>query len=295
MGTKAFLMLNRLAVALSPARQVLRRVPGVKALYESVYFRLKPRGTILIACQGNHAYVDAADVGIVPHLLMEGVYERYQTELFKQMIRPGMVIIDVGANFGYYTLLAARLLRNTGSVTAFEPDSKNFELLVNNVRINGYTNVTTIRKAVANKSGRLKLFLDESNLGMHSLSDKNVSQKAGFAEVDALCLDDFFESTPTIAKVDLMKIDAEGAEGLIIEGATRALRHVDKIFMAFWPEGLRNLGTSPHALVYTLEQHGFRIWIVDETEGSIKQSRGTELIKMIQSRHDFSVNLFLER
>lgn len=177
MKTTAFLVFNKLMMVLSPARQVLRRLPGAKIFYESIYWRLRPKETILLVCQGSRMYVDAIDLGIVPHLLADGVYERYQTELFKQIIRPGMVVIDIGANFGYYTLLAARLLHNKGSVIAFEPDPRNYELLLNNVRVNGYTNVIAIKKAVSNKNGKLRLFIDGLNLGAHSLSEKNVSQK----------------------------------------------------------------------------------------------------------------------
>jgi FkbM family methyltransferase len=295
MKTAAFLVLNKLMMALSPGGQVLRELPGVKTLYEAMYWRLRPKETILIACQGNRMYVDARDVGLVPHLLANGVYERYQTELFKQRIRSGMIVIDIGANFGYYTLLAARLLRGTGRVIAFEPDPRNFELLLNNVRINGYANVVAIRRAVSNKNGKLKLFLDGLNLGMHSLSEKNVSRKAGFVEVDALCLDDYLESVLSVQKVDLMKIDVEGAEGLVIGGAAGTLRHVDRIFIAFWPRGLRNLGTSPLGLVRMLRHHGFTIGIVDETQGCIRELEGTELARMIESKHDLASNLLLER
>jgi hypothetical protein len=108
-------------------------------------------------------------------------------------------------------------------------------------------------------------------------------------------LDDYLESVLSVQKVDLMKIDVEGAEGLVIGGATRTLGHVDRIFIAFWPRGLRNLGTSPLGLVRMLRHHGFTIGIVDETQGCIRELKGTELARMIKSKQDFASNLLVER
>jgi len=295
MKTSVFLIVNKLVMLFSPANQVLRRIPGAKIVYASIYRRLRPKETILVVCQGSRMYAGASDIGLVPNLLADGVYERQQTELFKQIIRPGMVVIDIGANFGYYTLLAARLLHDRGRVVAFEPEPRNYGLLLNNLRLNDCTNVIAIKKAVSNKNGKLRLFIDELNLGMHSLSEKNVSRKTGFVEAGTLCLDDYLGNVLKIHKVDLMKIDVEGAEGLVIQGATRTLRHVDRIFMAFWPRGLRNLGTNPLGLVRRLRRFGFRIMIVDENQGCYRELERRELALMIESKHDPACNLFLER
>ena len=91
---------------------------------------------------------------------MDGVNEKYETELFKKMVQDGMVVVDIGANIGYYTLIAAKLVGNKGIVYAFEPEPSNYELLCQNIAINGYTNVVPIEKAVSKTSGKTKLYVN---------------------------------------------------------------------------------------------------------------------------------------
>ncbi|MEE9200225.1 MAG: FkbM family methyltransferase, partial [Candidatus Brocadiales bacterium] len=185
----------------------LGKIPGVIRLHEFIYKVVKPKGVILITCQGNKMYVDGKDEGIVPYLLMQGVYDKRLTKLFKKLIKPGMIVVDVGANIGYYTLIVAKLTGNDGRVYAFEPEPNNYRLLVKNIEMNGYTNITPIQKALSNKHGKTKLFADKVNLGQLSFSEDNTVVKAGFVDVETTTLDDFFESVVKDNKVDLVKID----------------------------------------------------------------------------------------
>ena len=94
-----------------------------------------------------------------------GAFEPFETELFRQTIKEGMMVIDVGANIGYYTVIAARLAGNTGRVLAFEPAPQNFAVLQKTIAANRFQNVDAHMLAVANKKGVLNLNLYESNQG----------------------------------------------------------------------------------------------------------------------------------
>ena len=175
-----------------------------------------------------------------------------------------MIFVDIGANIGYYTLLAARLLNGTGKVVAIEPDSGNFRLLSLSVQANAYTNVIAVQKAASNRTGRTRLFLDEKLIGIPSLSEDNLSTRGGgHVYVNTVTLDSLLRDL-AIEKVDVMKIDVEGAEGLVFEGGSKILHRVNRIFMEFKQQALRNLGTDPAKLATQLSDAGFVASRIDE-------------------------------
>ena len=171
----------------------LRKIPGATPIQKLIYQITKPRGIILITCQENKMYLNTEDTGLSPSLLIRRIYEPYETELFKKLIKSGMVVVDIGANIGYYTLLAAKLVGNNGRVYAFEPEPTNYRFLIKNIELNRYKNIKLIQKAVSDKHGKARIFLDKHNLGMHSLAEANIQEKAGFMEVEMVTLDDFFK------------------------------------------------------------------------------------------------------
>jgi len=116
---------------------------------------------------GHEMFLDPTDSIVSPTLLRDGYFEPYETTLIESEIRPGDVVLDIGANIGYYTLIFARLVGERGRVYAFEPDPTNFRLLKKNVRANGYQNVIFVKKAVADSSGSMPLYLCPDNKGDH--------------------------------------------------------------------------------------------------------------------------------
>ena len=111
----------------------LRKLPFVMTTYGLLYRYLKPTGILLIEVQNHRMYLDTRDTGVAPHLIMNGVYEEFETQVFRSMVKPGMVVLDVGANIGYYTLIAADLVGEQGRVYAFEPHPSNYDLRVRNI------------------------------------------------------------------------------------------------------------------------------------------------------------------
>lgn len=160
-----------------------RRIPGIKTLSNDIYRmrdiflgllyeKLKPKGidsiVLIDNVQGNKMYVNTEDKSIVPYLLLDHVWEKYKTELFKKIITQGMTVVDIGASIGYYTLIAAKLVGKTGVVYAFEPEPCNYELLIKNIELNGFTNIVPIKKAVSNRHGKAKLYFEKDWRGSPS-------------------------------------------------------------------------------------------------------------------------------
>jgi len=269
-----------------------------------MYRQLKPKGIVLTDVQGSKMYVNTNETGVVPRLLTSGVMEKYETGLFKKMIKENMRVVDIGANIGYYTLIAARLVGKKGVVYAFEPVPSNYKLLCKNIKENNYTNIIPISKAVSNKRGKSKLWLDKIDLAIPSFSKDNVLffsqekalEKNNFVEAEVTTLDRFFKNVVGNNKIDLIKIDTQGAEGHIIDGAEEILKNNNnlKIFMEFWPDGIKKIGSDPLKLLYRLQEYGFKISIINETKQILEPIKDVfEFYKKIKPGEEF--NLLLEK
>lgn len=256
-------------------------------LYRWVYRKLKPKGVALTEVEGNKIYIDADDLGISRVILIEGAWEKYETDCFKRIVKEGMVVVDIGALFGHYSLIASKLVGSTGLIYAFEPVPKHFDFLCKNIGINGCTNIIPVQKAVSNSSGKVKIWVDKFNIASATLLEENalpvdkltpdecilpiyVSEKSGI-EVETTSLDQFFERDMKTRRINVIKMDVGGSEGLIMDGAKEILRqHSLRIFMEFWPEGLMNMGTDPLQLLQKLRQYGFRIKLIDERKQTLE-------------------------
>lgn len=143
---------------------------------------------------------------------------KHEAFYWSQFVKGGRTFIDIGAHVGTWTL---NLAKHFERVFAFEPDPRGWQALMRNLDINKITNVEVIPKAVSNKSGRVKLniFPNPSTNTMMSLSDcGRTDAPIGIHEVDSISIDEFVNARG-IKDVDFIKVDAEAAEMLIVEGA----------------------------------------------------------------------------
>ncbi len=281
MKARLFEVLTALARALMATR--LRYLPGARPVYEHLYSRLAPREPVVVEFEGSKVCVDPRDVGVSLYLITEGAYEPRLTALLEQLIEPGMVVVDGGANIGCFTMLAARLVGEAGHVYAFEPAPANFALLQRGLELNGYANVTATRGALSNRAGTATLHLDRSNLGAPSLRRENVADRGGEVEVPTTSLDRFFATRER--GVDLIKLDTQGAEGLVLEGAESLLDHDGlRIVSEFWPGGLCNMGTDPAELLRRLRDRGFEVAWLDERSGEVGPAADADVIADCEDR-----------
>lgn len=184
-----------------------------------------------------------------------GTFEPYESAQVKKYLKPGMTFVDVGANVGYYTLLAASLVGSGGRVLAFEPSPYAFDRLVETIERNSLSQVCAIQSGLGDGSGEGRLFLPlrdnhspsmVPNGGGHSI---NVSVRR---------LDDWL-SDHEVDCVDLMKIDVEGFEPNVIKGATKYINcgKVRAILCEFNEYWLERNGCRPAQLYDLLTSLGF--------------------------------------
>jgi FkbM family methyltransferase len=170
-------------------------------------------------------FVDTTDVGFATHILMRGVWELWLTEYMIRTIRQGWTVLDVGANFGYYSLLLSDLVGHTGRCIAFEPNPAVAPVLADTLSVNGFDDRCQVRKVALSHSPGESFFYqpknEPKNARLVDEFDQNVvDQGQGtYVRVPVAPLDIEFRD-----RVDFIKIDAEGAEGAIIQGMANVLR-----------------------------------------------------------------------
>ena len=243
----------------------LRRFAALKALDRFVIRRLRSGDAVV---DGHRMRVDPTDA---LNLSVLGTYEAEEVEtgLVKRLVAPGQVVLDVGANVGYYTLLFARLVGPEGNVVAFEPDPTNVELLRANVELNGYRNVEVWPVALSNRSGSESLFLSAENSGDHRLGGGEEGREA--VTVEVVRLDERLADLP--ARVDFVKIDIQGAEAAALEGMEGLLRRDGdvRILAEFWPEALAGFGSDARRHLEAMRALGFGLYHVDRVARGLRE------------------------
>jgi len=180
-----------------------------------------------------------------------------EDRLLCRLIKPGMEIVDIGANIGLYSLRLAALTGETGRVYAFEPEPELFATLLRNCAANKTTNVVPFQCAVGNSNGRAALARSAFNSGNNNLAPR----KAGTVEVKLVRADDVL---PAVA-IDFIKVDVQGYELAALAGLKGVLTSNPgiRVMFEFWPAGLYAADTEPKALLRFLVDLGFTIYSAD--------------------------------
>lgn len=210
----------------------------------------------IIEVFGNKMLLD----GEKSFYLSHKIYEPEETELIKKEVKKGYIVLDIGANIGYYTLIMAKLVGKEGKVFAFEPDPSSFEILKHNVEMNNYENIVLIQKAVYNTTGKINLYIcghDHRNNSIYDVYDKSI-------DVGSICLDEYFGNYDGV--INFIKMDVQGAEVMALRGMLSTLQKNKKISMVVevWPEGLSKARTSVGEYAKLLLDNQFKLYDVNK-------------------------------
>ncbi len=224
-------------------------------------------------------YVDTRDLSLSPHLLTDGYWENWITQAWQRLLRPGMHVVDVGANVGYYALIAADRVGPEGFVWAVEPDPRNAQLLRWNLEVNGFARRSAVIEAAALDRHRPIRF---ARLATHFGSRRVLAGSADAPAdgeqivVEAVALDDCLGEQ---AEIHLMKIDAEGSEPYIWDGMQKLIERNRAIHlvMEFDPVQIRGQGRDPGAFLEAVLRAGFVLEAI-ATDGSFRSCTPEELL-----------------
>lgn len=223
--------------------------------------------------------------------MLDGFWEQWVTDVFRSIVLPGMTVVDIGANVGYYALMAADLVRAEGKLVAFEANPDLAELLHSNLSINGFLDRSSVEnKAVLAHSGMAQFGVFDRYLGASSIYASAASASLyrdtiKTIDVQAVSLDDYFSPG---ARVDVMKIDAEGAEPAILSGQLPRViaENIDiQIIMEFAPSLFKPTIGTPAEFYERIRALGLKMHRI-EHDGSLTERATSKDLEAIDQHWD---------
>ncbi len=192
----------------------------------------------------------------------QGFSELDTADFIRRFLRPGMVFLDVGAHIGEYTLLAAQSVGASGEVHGFEPQANLFPILSENVRMNSLSNVILNCSAVSDHIGEIEFEVgrEPSVASIRKHTDPNNAAK--FVQVACTSLDTYWCGRHN--KIDLIKVDVEGAENLVFQGAEGLLslpsQEAPTWIFEYSPNNYACFGYQASDLLELLKRHNYQVW-----------------------------------
>lgn len=226
---------------------------------------------VLVRTQVGFVLCSTADHALLACLLDSGDLEIGTRRLIERCLRPGDVFIDVGANIGIHTLAAARAMHGRGRIVAFEPFLPNAERLAKTMEINGYADFVEVRPtAVSDRAGVESLFLGRAS-GHHSLFPLIDAAGADGSTIDVR-LERLDSVIPAASRVDLVKIDAEGAELQVLASCAALIESNPDIalIVEFGPAHMDRTGVAPRDWLAEFERLGLEHRTIDSYSGELE-------------------------
>ena len=214
------------------------------------------RKTVIKEVNGLKMLLNLRDRGVSRDLFMYGKRELIPTDylLNGHIVKEGDVVLDIGANIGYYVLIESKLVGEQGKVYAIEPVSSNLVQLQQNLKLNNCKNVEVFKLAVGDKNGKAKIYIPEKrNL---STLDKNALEGnlKSVEEIEVITVDSFLDKKP---KPNFIRMDVEGYEFYIIKGMNKTLKLNIKLFIEIHPHKMTEEQLCE--MLEILEKNGFYV------------------------------------
>lgn len=190
-------------------------------------------------------------------------FESSTLQLFSNLITPNNIIVDIGANIGVYSLIALSKYRNETFVYAFEPSDWAYNRLLENITLNSFNNVEIIKKAVSDHVGETEFHMCEDD-AYNSLGAKPMKKVISSKYIELTTLDEFCK-LKKIKKIDILKIDTEGADYLVLKGGVRILNGIEApiIFCEYNRYTKADESFELHDMISLLESYQYRVYEIN--------------------------------
>jgi hypothetical protein len=171
-------MRNQLFAAIAKAYPTDRMGANkvLSAIWRILFYALSPSQSFVMKTEHYKIRAHPKKGTLTRAVIRRGYWEKTETEAFIRHLQPDALVIDAGANFRHYALVAAKFIGNAGRVIAFEPNSETFELLQSNIAMLAHQNVTAVQAGLSDDNGEMSLSIDSSNPGGHSFTKGNVRE-----------------------------------------------------------------------------------------------------------------------
>jgi FkbM family methyltransferase len=234
---------------------------------------------------GNQLYQHAFPIYRPVYAAYKAWADYAERQLLRQILLPGDVAVDAGANIGIYSQFLVRCVGPSGVVYSFEPAPENFERLRAAAR--SFSNMHILQAAVGERSRKTELYVSSMlNVDHRTYLTANSIRRA--VEIEMVALDDYFNPGQ---RVDLIKMDIQGYELHALRGAGRVLADnpATKLLLELWPYGLKQAGTNWIDLIDAITSRG--LTVSEITRRGLVPLRSNS----ISDDPDFYVNLFASR
>ncbi len=269
--------IDRLRVRLEGLESAVAKVAGAQraAVFQA------GKNVIVTEVDGFILGVPGEEWRLGAYYALRGLPEPGTVKLFQELVKPGMVVADVGAHIGVFTLYALRAMNGQGKIFSFEPSPQTMKLLRDNVQVNGFLELGVVRflpLAAAGESGEADLTVYGENSGHNTLFGTGTGGE--MVRVQTMTLDEALAEEP---RLDIVKIDAEGAEPGILRGMNNLLARNPgmHILLEFAPEHLQRAGVDPLQWGSDLVTSGFLIRRVEDVTGELLPVVPEELARCV--------------
>ena len=199
-------------------------------------------------------------------LIYTEVFENTELEFVRHYLRRGDVFVDIGANIGLFTVIAAHVVKESGQVFAIEPVESTFLRLCENLKLNRFANVVALRLAIGHETGTMQMqtslegFDAFNTFGVPSRGDKFMP-----VNVKVSTLDQLVEEHSLMRSATLIKIDVEGWELRVVEGGRSLFESLDAptLLVEFTDENAKGAGSNCHELYRYIESFGYSFYVYD--------------------------------
>ena len=220
---------------------------------------------VLIELENFKIYAMTTDTAVGQEIISTRSYEPHVTDAIVTHLKSGDVFLDLGANIGYFSLLAASIVKNDGKVISFEPNQYNRQLLYASVVENQFNNITVYPFAVSDSQQILRLMTSGSNGWVVELSEESVNYQL----VQSVILDELLQFEK---KINVIKMDIEGHEPIALRGMEQIInKHRPIIFTEFHPYAVGE------GYLKQLTQYNYRLFIIEEV-GKILEAPDTTFV-----------------
>lgn len=213
--------------------------------------------------KGTYLYATSLDRFAALNLWKYGVLERNELQHARSLIRTGMHVVDIGANIGFHALEFARWTGPAGKVDAFEPAPDNYAVLQRNIEASGLTNITAHQLAISDRMGDVAMFLSPVHRGDHRIVDPG--EERATIRVRTATMDALYGHGQ---RIDFVKIDAQGAEYLVLAGMREVFRQNPNliVMLEFCPGLMSTSGYSAAELIALVASFNRRMRVVDHKQ-----------------------------
>ncbi len=231
--------------------------------------------------QGPKIFLDTRDTSLAPIIIQHGYWEKWVTDIFLSVLKPGMIVVDIGANCGYYSLLAAKAVGPSGQVHCVEPNPLLHNNLTRSFLINGYNQVKLHKVAFSDKEGEVTLYTPGYFSGGATIYEIPSSYTAHgeikTVRVPAVNFAEYFSDL----KARVIKIDIQGAEPHLVDGLLMVAEKSKTLdlLMEYAPILWIAAGFNPKSVLERFTKNKFTIEII-EHNGTLKKVSLEQLLAM---------------